>query len=80
MDVMMPGMDGWQTIRAIDRASLAEGNIIVMLTALDAPDERMEGLQNLVIDYFTKPIVPDELIGSVRTYLAYLDNAREMGV
>ena len=73
MDIMMPGKDGWETIRDIRQAGLHAGNIIVMLTALDAPDERMEGLQELVLDYITKPFLPDEIIASVRTYLGYLD-------
>ena len=76
MDIMMPGKDGWETIREIRQAGLHAGNIIVMLTALDTPDERMEGLQELVIDYITKPFLPDEIIASVRTYLGYLDDVQ----
>jgi DNA-binding response OmpR family regulator len=74
MDVMMPGIDGWSTLREIKNAGLLEGNIISMLTALDAPDEKMDGLQEIVIDYITKPFLPDELIATVRNYLGYLDS------
>lgn len=73
MDVMMPGMDGWATIREIERAGLMEGNIISMLTAMDVPDERMEGLQEYVIDYITKPFEPSGFIATVRKYLILLD-------
>lgn len=76
MDVMMPGKNGWETIRAIEQAGLLEGNIISMLTAMDVPDEQMEGLQEIVIDYITKPFEPVELLNSVRTYLGYLELAR----
>jgi CheY-like chemotaxis protein len=75
MDVMMPERDGWAAIRDIKQAGLHKENIIVMLTALDAPDERMNGLQDLVIDYITKPFSPDDIISSVRTYLGYLEAA-----
>jgi DNA-binding response OmpR family regulator len=76
MDVMMPGKNGWQTIRAIESAGLLKGNIISMLTAMDVPDEQMEGLQEIVVDYITKPFEPAELITSVRKYLGYLELAR----
>lgn len=72
MDVMMPGMDGWAVIREMERGSLIQGNIIAMLTAMDVPDERMEGLQDVVIDYITKPFEPLEFIATVRKYLTLL--------
>jgi len=70
MDVMMPGMDGWATIREIERAGLLQGNIISMLTAMDVPDEKMVGLQEVVIDYITKPFEPAGFIASVKKYLS----------
>jgi DNA-binding response OmpR family regulator len=73
MDVMMPGMDGWATIREIEKAGLLQGNIISMLTAMDVPDERMEGLQEVVIDYITKPFDPTAFLATVRNYLVLLD-------
>jgi CheY-like chemotaxis protein len=73
MDVMMPGQDGWATIREIEKAGLLRGNIISMLTALDVPDERMEGLQEVVIDYITKPFEPAGFIVSVKKYLMLFD-------
>lgn len=73
MDVMMPGMDGWSTIREIEKAGLLKGNIISMLTAMDVPDGRMEGLQEVVIDYITKPFEPTGFVAAVRKYLDLLD-------
>lgn len=73
MDVMMPVRNGWDTIREIKKEGLMEGNIISMLTAMDVPDQRMEGLQEFVIDYITKPFEPNELIAAVHRYLALLD-------
>lgn len=73
MDVMMPGLDGWSTIREIEKAGMLDGNVISMLTAMDIPDERMEGLQEVVIDYITKPFEPEAFIASVRRYLSLLD-------
>ena len=72
MDIMMPVMDGWDTIREIVDGGFIEGNIIAMLTAKDAPSQKMEGLQEYVIDYITKPFDPDELVAIVKEYLGYL--------
>ena len=68
MDIMMPGLDGWDTIREIVDNGLYEGNIIIMLTAKGEPDTKMEGLQEYVTDYITKPFDPQELIKSVNYY------------
>jgi DNA-binding response OmpR family regulator len=73
MDVMMPEMNGWDTIRKIVENDLYQGNIIVMLTALDAPDNKMEGIQEYVTDYLTKPFNPDELMEILQYYLGLLE-------
>ena len=76
MDVMMPEMNGWETIRKIVEADLYEGNVIVMLTALDAPDNKMEGIQEYVTDYLTKPFDPDELMEIMEYYFGLLQASR----
>lgn len=68
MDVMMPEMNGWDTIRKIIEGDLYKGNIIVMLTALDAPDNEVDGIQEYVTDYLTKPFNPDGLLEIIRYY------------
>lgn len=73
MDVMMPEMNGWDTIRSIVENDLYEGNIIVMLTALNAPDNKMEGIQEYVTDYLTKPFNPDELMDVLQYYFSLMD-------
>jgi len=73
MDIMMPGMDGWDTVREIVNQGYIDGNIISMLTARDRPDQKMEGLQEYVIDYITKPFDPDDLVNILEEYLTYLE-------
>ncbi len=65
LDIMMPDMDGWDTIRAILEHNLEEKIAIVMLTAKNAPDSKMIGLQEYVVDYITKPFENEELIQKV---------------
>jgi CheY-like chemotaxis protein len=73
MDIMMPEMDGWDTIREIVSRGLYPGNVIVMLTGMGEPDGKMDGVQEYVTDYMTKPFGPDELVASLQYYLDLLN-------
>ncbi len=68
MDVMMPHMDGWDTVKAIVDKGLYEGNIISMFTAKDIPDKKMDALLDYITDYITKPFDPEELVTLVNSY------------
>lgn len=72
LDIMMPVMDGWDTIRAINSEGLGDNVLIAMLTAKNPPDLKMLGLQEYVFDYITKPFEPDELVSKVRLFSKYL--------
>lgn len=72
MDIMMPQMDGWDTIRAVEEQGYADRVILLMLTAKEEPDQKMLGLQQLVVDYITKPFDPKELINTVQGLFEYL--------
>lgn len=72
MDIMMPGMDGWDTIKEIVDRGLADDLVISMFTAKDVPDTKMEYLKEYVIDYITKPFEPQDLIKIVDEYLALI--------
>ena len=55
LDVMMPGMDGFEVCRRI-KANLATAHVpVVILTALDQPSDRVAGLQAGADDFLTKP-------------------------
>ncbi len=73
MDIMMPDKDGWDTIREILDRDLYKGIIIIMLTAMDVPDSKMQGLQEYVTDYKTKPFTHETLVADIRDYFKYLE-------
>lgn len=73
MDIMMPRMDGWETIAAIADEGLLEGNVICMLTAVADPGGAMEELKELVLDYVRKPFTAQELIDAVSENLQWLE-------
>ena len=71
MDIMMPFMDGWDTIREIVKRGLTEDVVISILTAKGTPDhERMKGLESYVQDYISKPFDLKQLISSVECIFA----------
>ena len=66
LDVMLPGMDGFDVCRAIRRVSDAP---IVMLTARSDTSDVVTGLEAGADDYVPKPFKPKELVARVRARL-----------
>jgi len=73
LDVMMPGMDGYEVCRRI-RANPEYGILpVVMVTALDPARERIKGLEAGADDFLTKPVHMAELVARVRSLLRIKD-------
>ncbi|HYA74312.1 MAG TPA: PleD family two-component system response regulator [Roseiarcus sp.] len=67
LDVMMPGMDGFEVCRHL-KGQLATAHLpIVLVTALDQPADRVRGLEAGADDFLTKPIDEVSLIARVRS-------------
>ena len=67
LDVMMPGMDGFEVCRRL-KADPATLHIpVVMVTALDQPSDRVKGLKAGADDFLTKPIDELALLARVRS-------------
>jgi two-component system OmpR family response regulator len=64
LDVLLPGVDGFETCRRI--RSAGSGTPILMLTARDAVQDRVRGLDVGADDYLTKPFSLDELLARLR--------------
>lgn len=67
LDVMMPGLDGWEVIRRLRAAGQAVP--VLFLTARDGVDDRVKGLELGADDYLVKPFAFSELLARVRTLL-----------
>ena len=66
LDVMMPGMDGFETARRLKSSPATLHIPIVMVTALDQPVDRVRGLEAGADDFLTKPVNDLALITRVR--------------
>ena len=66
LDIMLPGMDGWQVCRAIRQTSSIP---IIMLSAKDETFDKVLGLELGADDYITKPFEGKELVARVKAVL-----------
>ena len=76
LDVMMPGMDGFAVCTALRQAG--KRIPIILLTARDDTDTRLEGMHHGVSEFLTKPINKFELLARVRAQLHILELARQI--
>lgn len=65
LDVMMPGMNGFEVCRALRADPATDGAHVIMLTARDAPSDRDEGQAAGADVFFTKPFSPLDLLEAV---------------
>jgi CheY-like chemotaxis protein len=65
LDVMMPGIDGYEVLRRLRADARTAGLPVVMLTAKGAIDDKMKGYGLGSSDYITKPIDSGFLLGVV---------------
>jgi DNA-binding response OmpR family regulator len=70
MDVMMPHMDGWSTIRQMVFKGLHKGNIISMISAKDECDWKFDDLKQYIHHYITKPFDTRQLVHTVNGYFS----------
>ena len=69
LDIMMPGMDGYEVCRKIRENSQTEILPVVMVTALDPSQERIKGLDAGADDFLGKPVNQPELLARVKSLL-----------
>jgi len=69
VDIMMPGMDGYELCRRLREHCMFKHTKIIMVSARAMVTDRLEGYKAGADDYITKPFEGDEFLAKVRVYL-----------
>lgn len=72
LDVMMPGMDGFEVATRMRQHPAAEAIPVIFVTAMDGNDARVRGLELGAVDFVNKPVDPNILKPRVRNFLRYV--------
>ena len=69
LDIMMPGMDGYEVLRRLKGLPGTADVPVIFLTALSEEDDERIGLELGAVDYITKPVSAPIMLARVRTHL-----------
>jgi len=69
LDVMMPNMDGWATLKAIREKDETKTMPVIMLTSLDKDQQQISGLKIGADDYIVKPFALPNLLARIEALL-----------
>lgn len=78
LDIMMPGISGYDVCLRLKRNTDTRGIPVIFVTAMNDMVDEKKGLEMGAVDYITKPISPSIVLARVRTHLALYDQTREL--
>jgi CheY-like chemotaxis protein len=78
LDVMMPGLDGFEVARRMREHPSAENVPIIFVTALSDDASRLQGMELGAVDFVTKPIDPSTLKLRVDNFMRYVELRRQL--
>jgi signal transduction histidine kinase len=82
LDVMMPGIDGFETCRQLKENPTTQDIPVIFMTALSEANNKVKGLELGAVDYITKPFQQEEVIARIKLHLklSYLTQTLEQQV
>ncbi|MDT8990521.1 response regulator [Curvibacter sp. APW13] len=78
LDIMMPGMDGFEVAQRMREHPSSESIPVIFVTAMTDTDARVKGMELGAVDFITKPINPDILKPRVRNFMRYVELRRNL--
>jgi CheY-like chemotaxis protein/DNA-binding CsgD family transcriptional regulator len=78
LDVMMPGLDGFQTCQQLKRNPRWRSIPVLFMTALDEPEQKVRAFKEGAVDYIVKPFFEQEVLARVETHLELLSLRRNL--
>ena len=70
LDVLMPGIDGFETCSRLKANESFKDIPVIFMTALSEPVQRVEGLSLGAVDYITKPLQHEEVLARIKIHLS----------
>lgn len=78
LDVVMPGLDGFETCRQLKATPPLQDIPVIFMTALSSTEDKIKGFQAGAVDYITKPFRQEEILARVTTHLQIRDLTRSL--
>ena len=80
LDIMMPGMDGYETCRQIKSSAIGEFVQVILVSGKGSTAERVKGYEAQADDYVIKPFDHEELLSKVRVQFRLWDAQRQLTI
>ena len=71
LDILMPGIDGIETCKMLNKDSMGERIPIIILSALDKDADKLKTFKAGVMDYLVKPVKKEVLISKIEKHLQF---------
>ncbi len=78
LDINMPNMDGYQTIKEIHKIPLAASIPVIFLTASNDADSEVQGLELGAVDFIVKPFVTKSMLSRIHNHLELADYRKNL--
>ncbi len=78
LDVVMPGLDGFETCEALKADPLSKHIPIILMTALSSNANKLRGFQVGAVDYVIKPLQKEEVLARIHTHLTLSHLQRQL--
>jgi len=70
MDVVMPGMNGFQATRRLTKDPATANIPVIMITTKDQETDKIWGMRQGAVDYLVKPVADKDLVAKIRSVMA----------
>jgi len=78
LDIMMPGIDGFETCRRLKASESTKDIPVIFMTALSETTNKVQGFKLGAVDYLTKPLQQEEVLARVNAHLRVRNLNREL--
>lgn len=78
LDILMPGMDGFETCRQLKALEATRDIPVIFMTSLTGTEDKVKGFEVGAVDYVTKPLHQEEVLARVKTHLQLRDLAQSL--